>query len=247
VLAGGNPLNYVEADGHMALLDETGGKPLAGYGSGANGGSPVATAAEAAAMLDAQADALAKDANAMCRGTSASYEFAGGFCKAVASESLTLRNRANILGRQPSLSNAGTTLAVVSFGADIASGMGRTASAMEAAVKRGSSYAKLNAGRAATLAKKAQPLARASVPVAIAGVLIEATNTRNAARAAVSAVASGLAVAGVGATCALVGAETGGVTAFACLVVVPAAGYYGGQLGRAFFDATAPKSAAGRR
>ena len=28
-----NPVNYVEVDGHMALLDETGGKPLTGYGS----------------------------------------------------------------------------------------------------------------------------------------------------------------------------------------------------------------------
>ena len=231
----------------MALLDETGGKPLAGYGSGANTGSPLATAAEAAAMLDAQADALVKDANTMCRGPSATYEFAGEFCKAAVRQSLALRNRANILGREPSLSKAGTPLAVVSFGADIASGMGRTASALATAAKQGSSYAKLNVGRAATLAKKAQPLARASAPIAIAGVLIEATNTRNAARAAVSAVASGLAVAGVGAACALLGAQTGGATAYACLVVVPAAGYFGGQLGRAFFDAVAPQRATGKR
>ena len=232
----------------MALLDETGGKPLAGYGSGANSGSPLATAAEAAAMLDAQADALVKDANTMCRAPSATYEFAGEFCKAVVHESLALENRANILGRKPSMSGAGAPLAVVSFGADIASGMGRTADALEAAAKRGSSYAKLNVGRAATLAKRAQPLARSSAPVAIAGVLIEATNTRDAARAAVSAVAGGLAVAGVGAACALVGAQTGGATAYACLVVVPAAGYYGGQLRRAVFDAVAPRNnSAGKR
>jgi len=75
-----------------------------------------------------------------------------------------------------------------------------------------------------------------------------ATNTRDAARAAVSAVAGGLAVAGVGAACALVGAQTGGATAYACLVVVPAAGYYGGQLGRAVFDAVAPRNnSAGKR
>ena len=43
-----NLVNYVEFDGHMALLDETGGKPLTGYGPGANTGSPVATAEESA-------------------------------------------------------------------------------------------------------------------------------------------------------------------------------------------------------
>ena len=58
-------------------------------------------------MLDAQADALVKDANTMCRAPSATYEFAGEFCKAVVHESLALENRANILGRKPSMSGAG--------------------------------------------------------------------------------------------------------------------------------------------
>lgn len=35
----------------MALLDETGGKSLTGYGSGASSGSPMATPEESAAML----------------------------------------------------------------------------------------------------------------------------------------------------------------------------------------------------
>ena len=43
-------------DGHMALLDETGGKPLTGYGSGANSGAPASDGLPGqAATLEAQA------------------------------------------------------------------------------------------------------------------------------------------------------------------------------------------------
>ena len=225
----------------MALLDETGGKPLAGYGSGANSGAPLATAAEAAAMLDAQADALAKDANMMCRGPSATYEFAGEFCKAVVHESLALENRANILGREPSLSKAGTPLAVVSFGADVASGLNRASSAFGAALAKGSSYAAQNIKRTAILAQRFAPLARASVPVAVVGVLVEASELRSAARAATVAAGAALSAFAAGAACTFVAAETAGATAYACLVAVPAAAYWGGRGFGAAFDVAVPR------
>lgn len=78
----------------MALLDETGGKPLTGYGSGANSGAPVATPAEQAAALEAQAAALQEDFNGMCR-NGGGYAFAGDFCRAVVDEALSMRYEAN--------------------------------------------------------------------------------------------------------------------------------------------------------
>jgi hypothetical protein len=90
-----NPVNYVELDGHMALLDETGGKPLTGYGSGANTAAPVATSEESAAMLVAAASTLVSDGKAMCLGDGG-YSFAGDFCQSLIKESLALRGRANL-------------------------------------------------------------------------------------------------------------------------------------------------------
>jgi len=224
----------------MALLDETGGKPLAGYGSGANSGSPVATAAEVAAMLDAQAGALVADANVMCRGPSATYEFAGAFCSEVVHESLALQNRANIVGRGSSMSKARTPLAVVSFGADVASGLDRASSAFGAALARGSSYAAQNIKRTAMLARRFAPLARASVPVAVVGAIVEASDLRSAARAATVAAGGVLSGFAAGAACTFVAAETAGATAYACLVAVPAAAYWGGRGFGAAFDVAVP-------
>lgn len=78
----------------MALLDETGGKPLTGYGSGANTGSPVATSEESAAMLVAAAETLVRDGKEMCL-AGGGYEFAGPFCQDLVRTSLILRGEAN--------------------------------------------------------------------------------------------------------------------------------------------------------
>lgn len=87
----------------MALLDETGGKPLTGYGSGANTESPVATPTESAAMLVAAADVLERDFTRMCLG--GGYSFGGDFCQSVAREGLANRRDATILAQKPSLRN----------------------------------------------------------------------------------------------------------------------------------------------
>ncbi len=78
----------------MALLDETGGKPLTGYGSGANTASPVATPEESAAMLVVAAETLVADGKKMCL-PGGQYEFAGAFCQGLIQESLILRGEAN--------------------------------------------------------------------------------------------------------------------------------------------------------
>lgn len=78
----------------MALLDETGGKPLTGYGSGVSTGSPVATPEESAAMLVAAAETLVRDGKEMCL-TGGGYEFAGSFCQGLIRTSLILRGEAN--------------------------------------------------------------------------------------------------------------------------------------------------------
>ena len=98
-----NLVNYVEFDGHMALLDETGGKPLTGYGPGANTGSPVATAEESAAMLFEAADTLERDFNDMCLG--GGYALGGDFCQSVTQEGLASRRDATVLAQKPSLRN----------------------------------------------------------------------------------------------------------------------------------------------
>jgi hypothetical protein len=77
------------------MLDESGGKPLTGYGSGTNGDdSPVATPEKSAAMLVAAAVKLVKDGKAMC-GPKGGYSFAGAFCQGLFGESLILRGQAN--------------------------------------------------------------------------------------------------------------------------------------------------------
>jgi hypothetical protein len=81
----------------MALLDETGGKPLTGYGSGANSGSPVATPEESAAMLVAVAQTLMADVKSMCLLADGGYDPEGGFCRALMTESWSMRNQANIM------------------------------------------------------------------------------------------------------------------------------------------------------
>lgn len=78
------------------MLDETGGKPLAGYGSGSNSGSPVATAEETAAMEAAAAITLATDFNWMCR-NGGTYAFGGDFCQSVAVEGRDAHHRADLV------------------------------------------------------------------------------------------------------------------------------------------------------
>jgi hypothetical protein len=89
----------------MVMLDDSGGKPLTGYGSGANSGSPVATPHESSAMLNATADALMNDFNRMCR-PGGGYAFAGDFCQSVATESVSTRKWATFLEQSPSLVGA---------------------------------------------------------------------------------------------------------------------------------------------
>ncbi len=90
-----NAVNYVEIDGHFSMLDESGGKPLTGYGSGSNGDdSPEATPQESAAMLIAAASQLVSEGRKMCLGNGG-YDFRGSFCQSVLGESLVLRGRAN--------------------------------------------------------------------------------------------------------------------------------------------------------
>ena len=115
----------------MALLDETGGKPLTGYGSGANSGAPVATPAEQAAALEAQASALQDDFNAMCK-NGGGYAFAGEFCSAVVDEAVSLRYQATVLTHQGSPRNIVAPMAAVLWvgdrGAEFAKGTKKSAS-----------------------------------------------------------------------------------------------------------------------
>src|SRR5262245_7134183 len=87
----------------MVMLDETGGKPASGYGSGDNSGSPVATPQETAEMLTAQASALKADIGYLCRGPQAMFSFGGDFCQSAIQESLKLRAWASVLESKPSL------------------------------------------------------------------------------------------------------------------------------------------------
>ena len=89
----------------MVMLDETGGKPLTGYGSGANTDSPVATPAESAAMLVAAADTLVRDGKTMCLGNGG-FSFEGGFCQSLIRETLFLRGRANVFAGDGGWSSA---------------------------------------------------------------------------------------------------------------------------------------------
>ena len=75
------------------MLDETGGKPESGYGSGPNSGSPVASPDESAAMASEAAKKLARDFNTMCR-QGGGYDFAGDFCQSLARDSIAARQRA---------------------------------------------------------------------------------------------------------------------------------------------------------
>jgi len=86
------------------MLDETGGKPLTGYGSGANTGSPVATPEQSAENVAAQTAAIQADAKKMCWG--GGYAFRGEFCQAAIHEVSDLRRRATLLTHKPSLRNA---------------------------------------------------------------------------------------------------------------------------------------------
>jgi hypothetical protein len=98
--AAANPVNYVELDGHMVVLDETGGKPPVGYGSGPTGGSPIATATQTAATLGAEAAAIQADTRRTCFGGGSA--FGGGFCQAAQHEVQALRLQSTILAQQPS-------------------------------------------------------------------------------------------------------------------------------------------------
>lgn len=115
----------------MVLLDETGGKPLTGYGSGANSGSPIATAEETAAMEAALAITLAADFNRMCQNGGA-YDFGGAFCQSVAVEGRDARHRADLVLNRGEWGDiveryVGTCMVAAVQGAVITSGGGVTA------------------------------------------------------------------------------------------------------------------------
>jgi hypothetical protein len=89
----------------MALLDDTGGKPPTGYGSGPNSGSPVATPEQTAAILIAEATALQADGASMCLSRAGGYDLGGAFCQGLAHEIQALRTQGVLLTHQPSFNN----------------------------------------------------------------------------------------------------------------------------------------------
>lgn len=99
----------VEADRHVALLDETGGKPLTGYGSGPNTGSSVATPEESAAALVAGAQTIMADVKSKCLLPGGGYDPDGDFCRALMTESWSMRNQANIMANSGACDRARAT------------------------------------------------------------------------------------------------------------------------------------------
>jgi len=98
----------------MVAYDQTGGKPSMGYGSGPNGGSPVATTEQTAALLRAESTALINDSKRLCPTEPTrrnAIRFAGDFCQAAIKESVSLRNRASIFVGDGSWGASGVVLA----------------------------------------------------------------------------------------------------------------------------------------
>ena len=217
-------------DGHMALLDETGGKPLTGYGSGANSGAPVATPAEQASALEAQASALQDDFNGMCK-NGGGYAFAGEFCRAVVDEALSLRYRATVLTHQGSPRNIVAPMAAVLWvgdrGAEFAKGTKKSASLLGRGLREGSSVGGKYLPTAGRVAKKLAPVAKASTPIAIVSVIIALPNPKAAAKAAAQAVGGAAGVAGGTAVCGVIALGSLGGGAASCLVTVPVGGAIG--------------------
>jgi hypothetical protein len=213
----------------MALLDETGGKPLTGYGSGANSGAPVATPAEQAAALEAQAAALQEDFNGMCR-NGGGYAFAGDFCRAVVDEALSMRYEATVLTHQGSVRSVVAPMAAVLWvgdrGAELAKATKKSASLLGGLRQRsrvGGKYLPV-AGRTA---KKLAPLAKASKPIAIVSVVIALPDPKAAVNAASQAVGGAAGVAVGGTVCGVIAIGSLGTGAAACFVAIPVGGAIG--------------------
>jgi hypothetical protein len=175
----------------MALLDETGGKPLTGYGSGANSGAPVATPAEQAAALEAQASALQDDFNAMCK-NGGGYAFAGEFCSAVVDEAVSLRYQATVLTHQGSPRNIVAPMAAVLWvgdrGAEFAKGTKKSASLLGRGLRQGSSVGGKYLPTAGRAAKKLAPVAKTSSQERAAPEAPTKTATVSTEKAAAAAV-----------------------------------------------------------
>lgn len=214
----------------MALLDETGGKPLTGYGSGANSGAPVATPAEQAAAIEAQASALQYDFNDMCK-NGGGYAFAGEFCRAVVDEALSLRYRATVLTYQGSPRSIVAPMAAVLWvgdrGAEFVKGTKKSASLLGRGLSQGSSVGGKYLPTAGRVAKKLAPVAKASTPIAIVSVIIALPNPKAAAKAAAQAVGGAAGVAGGTAVCGVIALGTLGGGAASCLFTVPVGGAIG--------------------
>lgn len=93
----------------MVLLDETGGKPATGYGSGPNSGSPIATPQQTATILTAEAAAIQADTERMCS-RDGGYAAGGDFCQAALREVPALRFAATVIAHPSSFANAARQL-----------------------------------------------------------------------------------------------------------------------------------------
>lgn len=214
----------------MALLDETGGKPLTGYGSGGNSGAPVATAAEQAAALEAQASALQDDFNGMCK-NGGGYAFAGEFCRAVVDVALSLRYQSTVLTHQGSARNVVAPMAAVLWvgdrGAEFAKGTKKSASLLGRGLREGSSVGGKYLPIAGRAAKKLAPVAKASTPIAIVSVIIALPDPKAAAKAAAQAIGGAAGVAVGSTVCGVIAIGSLGTGAASCFVAIPVGGAVG--------------------
>jgi hypothetical protein len=213
----------------MVVFDDTGGKPLAGYGSGSNSGSPVATPRQTAELFRAEATALVDDFNRMCRGGVG--RFAGGFCQSVVGESLELRRHASVVAGAPSLRKAVGTVVVVMWvgdrGSEVAKGAQRSASLLGSGLREGSSTAGRYLPVAGRAARTLAPLAKVTPALAVMSVVIALPGGKATSRA-LAQVAGGAAGAAAGAVvCGGAAVASLGPGAGSCLVLVPLGGGIG--------------------
>ena len=212
------------------MLDETGGKPLTGYGSGLNTGSPVATPAEQAAALEAQAAALQDDFNGMCK-NGGGYAFAGDFCRAVVDEALSMRYEATVLTHQGSVRSVGAPMAAVLWvgdrGAELGKATKKSASLLGGGLRQGSRVGGKYLPVAGRTAKKLAPFAKASTPIAIVSVVIALPDPKAAAKAAVQAVGGAAGVAVGSTVCGVIAIGSLGTGAVSCFVAIPLGGAIG--------------------
>jgi len=182
------------------MNDETGGKPLTGYGSGTNGDdSPVATPEQSAAMLIAGANKLVADGRRMCL-NGGGFAFDGTFCQSLITTSLGLRRDANRFAGSGQWSSGARQLLTASNAAFLMGAAGCGVLALATAGTGGVACAAIYSGAALTSAAstavtfgdlargKADALGRASLFATAANVTCMLALKGDARRACVAIV-----------------------------------------------------------